>query len=123
MNASATFKQQASLSNSDKKVERAKRNLASSGITEEVLKKGYAEGKTLPEIFREVSETFDANKQSEKKAEKEQKPDWMLDAIVDEWFIQAETIEQLRKKINRLEAQSKKQKDRIAALEARLSEK
>lgn len=123
MNASATVKEKATISNYDMKIERAKKSLASCGITEEVLKKGHAEGKTTPEIFREVSKTFAKNKQNNKILEKEQESDWMLEAIVDEWMQQAETIEQLRKKIQSLEAKYKKQKARIAGLEAQLAAK
>jgi len=122
MNATTAIKENSTLSFYEKKIERAKKNLASCGITEEALRRGAAAGKTTIETIREITKPQSADGQPEKTFLEEYQNDPMLDAIFDEWLAQAEPIEQLQLKIKRLQAKTKKQKARIAELESRVFE-
>ncbi len=121
MNSTIEVKDKAVLSNSDKKVERARKNLASIGITGKVLEEGYANGKTIAEIFRETAAKNSKSQNNVVATKNSLERDPLIDAVFDEWMQQSETIENLHQKIKRLEAKTKKQKARIAELEAQLA--
>ncbi|HFA51620.1 MAG TPA: hypothetical protein ENJ95_21615 [Bacteroidetes bacterium] len=103
-------------SGSKRKLERARKMLNGTGVLnaiEEGRKKGETPAQSIDRLVREHT----------LKPKNAPSPDPFIDAIIDEWCAQTETIEVLNKKIKRLQNKVKKQQARIKELENRSAPK